>query len=94
MWYNLRGKNFEGLKFRRKYPIGNYVVDFCCPLKKVVIELDGSGHMEKNQAKKDKIRGSYLKEQGFKVFRVSNSEVDNNMEGVLDDIFYLIDDNN
>ena len=42
LWYYLRGHRFYGLKFRRQVPMGNYIVDFCCQEKKLVIELDGS----------------------------------------------------
>jgi len=92
LWYHLRGKHFENLKFRRQYPISDYIVDFCCPEKKLVIELDGSGHLFKQQIKKDRKRDDFLKSQGFRVYRVENSEIDENLDGVLEEIFHLVSD--
>jgi len=92
LWYHLRGKHFEDLKFRRQYPIGNYIVDFCCPAEKLVIELDGSGHLTEQQTKKDKKRDEFLKRQGFRIYRVWNSEIDENLDGVLEEIYHLVSD--
>ena len=69
----------EGLKFRRQQPIGNYVVDFICLEKSLVIEVDGGQHAGN---KKDEERDAWLKSEGFKVLRFWNNEVLNNMEGV------------
>ena len=51
LWYYLRGKCFLGYKFKRQVPIGNYIVDFLCTDNKMVIELDGSGHLKTMQKK-------------------------------------------
>lgn len=82
----LRRKNLRNLKFKRQYPIGNYIVDFCCSVKKLIIELDGGGHNEEYKIKDDKIRDEYLKNQGFKILRIWNNEIDNNLEGVYEKI--------
>ena len=42
LWLMLKSKRLEGRKFRRQYSIGNYIVDFCCPSEKLIIELDGN----------------------------------------------------
>ncbi len=89
LWYYLRAKRFNGLKFRRQNPIGPYIVDFSCPSKKLIIELDGGGHMEEKQIKYDKKRGAYLKKLGYKVLRIWNNEVDKNLEGVFEQISEL-----
>lgn len=47
LWSLLRRRNFQDLKYHRQWPIDNYVVDFCCLGKKLIIELDGGGHNEK-----------------------------------------------
>ncbi|HLC89883.1 MAG TPA: endonuclease domain-containing protein [Patescibacteria group bacterium] len=86
LWHLLRRKNFRNLKFRRQYPIGNYIVDFCCPVKKLIIELDGGGHNEEYKIKADQIRDEYLKNQGFKILRIWNNGIDNNLEGVYEKI--------
>ena len=46
MWRILRGKRFQGLKFKRQVLIGNYIVDFLCENKKIIIEIDGGQHNE------------------------------------------------
>ncbi|GBD98564.1 hypothetical protein BMS3Abin07_00584 [bacterium BMS3Abin07] len=79
LWKHLRAKQVEGLKFRRQQPIGNYVVDFICLEKSLVIEVDGGQHAGN---KKDEERDAWLKSEGFKVLRFWNNEVLNNMEGV------------
>ncbi|MEE9559100.1 MAG: endonuclease domain-containing protein [Candidatus Brocadiales bacterium] len=80
LWKHLRSKRFEGLKFRRQHPIGNYVVDFACLEKQIVIEVDGGQHtIEKN---KDEERDRWLEKEGYKVLRFWNNEVLTNVEGV------------
>lgn len=90
LWSLLRDKRFIDLKFRRQYPIGKYIVDFCCPSKRLVIELDGSGHIEPKQTKIDKERDKYLNSQGFAVLRVWNNELDDNLDGVVEKIYELV----
>ena len=86
----MRAKRFANLKFRRQYPINNYIVDFCCPAKKLIIELDGGGHNEDTQIKKDQARDTFFKNQGFKVLRVWNTELIDNQDGVLEKIYELV----
>src|SRR3989344_2409125 len=85
LWYILQSKNLRGLKFRRQESIGQYIVDFVCFSKKLVIELDGGQHAEVSQHR-DIIRDSWLKSQGFKVIRFWNNEVLNNRDGVVEEI--------
>jgi len=84
LWKYLRLKQIEGLKFRRQQPIGNYIVDFVCLEKRLIIELDGGQHAE--EIEKDKKREKWLKEQGFKVLRFWNTDVLTNIEGVIEEI--------
>jgi very-short-patch-repair endonuclease len=79
LWNQLRSSKL-GYKFRRQASIGNYIVDFYCPEKRVVIELDGSQHIEN---KKDILRDQVLKSLDCKVLRFWNNEINNNMEGVV-----------
>jgi len=82
LWKHLRAKQLEGLKFKRQQPIGNYIVDFVCFKKQIVIEVDGGQHaIEKD---KDKERDRWLEGQGFRVLRFWNNEVVANIEGVLE----------
>lgn len=84
LWIYLRGRRFNNLKFRRQVAIGNYIVDSVCKDEKLIIELDGSGHLEKDQEKHDNIRDKYLKDLGYKIIRIYNNEIENNIEGVLE----------
>ncbi len=90
LWNHLRQKQF-GYKFRRQYGVGPYVVDFCCPKIKLVIEVDGEIHGFDNQRKKDEIRDDYLKKNAFNIIRYQAKDVLNNIESVCEDIGnYLI----
>ena len=81
LWARLRGRQIEGVKFRRQQPIGPYVVDFVSFEKKLIIELDGGQH--KNQKDDDEKRGTWFEQRGFRVFRFWNSDIFENLEGVL-----------
>ncbi len=72
----------EGCKFRRQEPIGNYIVDFVCFEKKIIIEVDGGQHAI--ESREDKERDSLLKNDGFLILRFWNNEVLQNIEGVLE----------
>lgn len=82
MWDLLRNRQFNNYKFRRQYVIGNYIVDFVCREKKIVIEIDGGQHNEIINIKYDNERTMFLKEAGYKVIRFWNNDIDNNLEGV------------
>ena len=69
------------LIFRRQHAIGNYIVDFVSIKNKLIIELDGSQHLE--QAEYDIQRTKYLESQGYKVIRFWNNQVENEMDGVI-----------
>jgi len=68
----LKLKKFEGRKFRRQYSIGNYIVDFCCPTEKLVIELDGAPHGEYYKIHEDENRDKFLENIGFTVLMFEN----------------------
>jgi len=74
-------RQLNGLKFRRQQPIGNYIVDFACFEKRVVVEVDGGQHQEKKD--KDIERDKWLQSQGFQILRFWDNEVLKNIEGVL-----------
>jgi len=83
LWGYLKGKQLDGYKFRRQQGIEHYVVDFCCPKVKLIIELDGSGHLMQSAIVKDKKRQDDLESWGYTVFRFLNSELDENADAVL-----------
>jgi very-short-patch-repair endonuclease len=72
LWAHIRN-NQLGINFRRQHAIGNYIPDFVCIKKKLVIELDGSQHLE--QEEYDKERTKYLESQGYKVIRFWSEEL-------------------
>jgi len=86
LWRLLRGRRFDGVKFRRQHPVGAYVVDFFCSDSKLVIELDGGGHGVEEQANNDQHRTREIGRLGFRVLRIWNTDVMQNPEGVLERI--------
>lgn len=84
LWYHLRGKRFQNFKFRRQFPVDPYIVDFICLSKRLVIELDGGQH---NQANSDIPRTEYIQSQNFRILRFWNSDINQNLESVLDKIY-------
>ena len=74
MWEHLRAKQLA-VKFNRQHIIGDYIVDFVCIEKKLVIEVDGGYHSEYEQTEKDEFRTERLNIMGFSVMRFSNEEV-------------------
>lgn len=89
LWKQLQGKKL-GFKFIRQYSVDNYVVDFYCPSKRMAIELDGDIHTK--TMKYDKYRTSYLEAFSIKVLRFKNSEIDSDIQSVLQKItFSLLD---
>ena len=80
LWKHLRMRQLDGCKFRRQQPLGQYIVDFVCLEKRMVVELDGGQHTE--QADSDAERTTWLEAQGFRVMRFWNHDVLNNIEAV------------
>lgn len=83
LWSYLRRKSLFGLKFRRQEQIGDYIVDFVCYEKKLIIELDGGHHNQDETKENDFKRQKWLESQKFQVIRFWNSEVLKNINGVL-----------
>jgi len=81
LWRHLRLKQVEGFKFRRQAPVENYIADFVCFEKRLIIEVDGGQHAD---SVRDKNRDLWFKENGFKVLRFWNNDVLGNTEGVLE----------
>ena len=86
MWALLRNKRLSNHKFYRQFPIGPYIVDFYCKSKKVVIEIDGGGHAIPEQMDKDRQRDCYLEQCGCTIVRIWSNEVENNIDGVAEQI--------
>ncbi|MBU1097015.1 MAG: endonuclease domain-containing protein [Bacteroidetes bacterium] len=75
LWRYIKHRQLAGFKFRRQHSIGNYIVDFYCPEIKLIIELDGQPHFEKEGIEYDKIRTTYLESIGLQVKRFENREI-------------------
>ena len=78
------------MNFRRLHAFGNFIVDFVSVKEKLVIELDGSQHLE--QEEYDVVKTKYLESLGYKVIRFWNNEVTNNVDGVILAIIYALED--
>ncbi|MDW8141457.1 MAG: endonuclease domain-containing protein [Candidatus Bipolaricaulota bacterium] len=81
LWEYLRRRQLCGLKFRRQHPIGEFIVDFYCAEHKLIIELDGAIHEQ--QRERDQERTEILQRQGYRVLRIKNAEIEQDLEGVL-----------
>ena len=86
LWNRLKRKQINDLRFYRQRPIGKYIVDFFCPTRKIILEIDGGQHYEKTGEEKDIKRDEFMKEQGYTVLRFTNLEVYKNIEGVMEAI--------
>ena len=82
LWSKLRREQM-GCKFRRQHAIGNYIVDFYCPEKKLIIEIDGAQHKRAKDTKYDTKRTRYFESLEIKVLRFWNNEINKNLDGVV-----------
>lgn len=83
LWFHLR-KNKLGYKFRRQYPLFQFIVDFYCSAAKLVIEVDGPIHQQKQMY--DKLRTDFLTMHGYQTLRFTNDEIKTNARDVLQTI--------
>ena len=87
LWYHLRSKRLNGIKFRRQLTIGGYIVDFVSMEYRLIIELDGGQHSE--QIEYDERRTAFLNAQGYRVLRFWNNEALQQTEAVLEKIIEM-----
>jgi very-short-patch-repair endonuclease len=80
LWHVLRMHQLDNIHFRRQHAIGPYIVDFCAPRIKLVIEVDGSQHLD--QQEHDAARTAFLANKGYRVLRFWNSEVMDQLDAV------------
>jgi len=88
LWQRIRRKQLKNLQFYRQKQLGNFIVDFYCPARKLVIEIDGGQHYESGELiERDKAREIYLKKVlKLKVVRFTNIDIKRNMLAVMDRI--------
>ena len=84
LWNALKGKQMPGYDFHRQKPIDHFVVDFYCPMLKLVLEIDGVTHDGKE--KEDDIRQKTLESFGLSVLRFRDEEVKRDLDGVLNSV--------
>ena len=89
---HLRAHRMGDVHFRPQHAIGNYIADFCAPRRKLIIELDGSQHLE--QAEYDNERTKYLESHGYRVLRFWNNDVMNDVAYVLKVIWRALQEEN
>ena len=90
LWAYLRGDKLNGVNFRRQHAIGNFIPDFVSIKKKLIIELDGSHHLE--QAEYDIERSKYFESLEYKVIRFWNNQVEDDINGVIQAIELALSD--
>lgn len=86
LWNTIRNNQINNLKFKRQHPIGEYIVDFICIEKRLILEIDGGQHNYKKNIIYDNERTKYLNSRGFQVLRFWNNDIDNNLEGIIEKI--------
>ena len=90
LWRRLRGRQLAGVQFYRQKPIGDYIVDFYAPKARLVIEIDGSQHLEPPQAAKDRERDEYLGKLGLTVLRINGRQVLKETDAAVELIYQTI----
>jgi very-short-patch-repair endonuclease len=90
LWVKLRELKSTGSHFRRQAPIGRYIVDFVSFKWRIVIEVDGGQHGLHSGRQADKERDAFLRTEGFKVLRFWNTDIDRNLNGVIETIMGLL----
>ena len=88
LWGDLRGRRLNGYKFVRQVPLGSYIVDFVCRDKKMIVEVDGSQHVD---CPSDIARTAWLNVCGYSVLRFWNQEVLTERRAVLETILAVLD---
>jgi very-short-patch-repair endonuclease len=87
LWFRLRDRRLNGLKFKRQVPVDKYIVDFLCTEARLIIELDGGQHATRDETN----RTAVLEAMGYVVLRFWTNDVLSNTDGVLEEILNAID---
>lgn len=84
LWRALRNRQLDGIRFRRQHPIGPFVTDFCCPGRRLIVEVDGGIHSQ--QLEQDRQRQLMLEAQGYRFLRATAEDVEQSLPSVLNQI--------
>jgi very-short-patch-repair endonuclease len=91
LWTLLKNRQIEGMKFRRQFGVGPYILDFYCPEIKLGVELDGAHHFMSSNFDYDDVRTKYLfQEHGIRIIRFENRTLFYNTESVVESIIKVI----
>jgi len=90
LWNHLRNRNLK-YKFRRQHPIDFFIIDFYCAEARLLIEIDGSSYLEREQQEYDQSRTEYLEALEYKVIRFTNNDVSYNIHAVVTEIMQEIE---
>jgi very-short-patch-repair endonuclease len=82
LWWYLKDERL-GFKFRRQHSIGGYILDFYCPQKRLIIEIDGGVHLSNESKEYDRIRDKYFTSLDYSVLRFLNSEIEKDINKVI-----------
>ena len=93
LWSRLRSKKINGYKFRRQQPLFDYIVDFYCDKLKLIIEVDGEIHSFSERANYDSKRDNILKINGYHIIRLSNLEIETEINSAINKIIIYISEN-
>jgi very-short-patch-repair endonuclease len=91
LWACLRAKRLNGFKFVRQQVIGPYIADFACRSACLIIEVDGATHSSAAEIEYDQRRSTFLESEGWRILRVGNDAVFNNLNGVCDTILLALE---
>ncbi len=80
LWAALRDRRLSGYRFRRQYPVANFIVDFACTRHRLIVEADGGQHAD---SEADRDRTAWLEREGWRVLRFWNNDVLANTDGVV-----------
>jgi very-short-patch-repair endonuclease len=90
LWAHLRSHRLNNIHFRNQHAIGNHIVDFCSPKHKLIIELDGSQHLD--QVEYDTERTDFLQAKSYRILRFWNDQVMNDINGVIQAITDILEE--
>ena len=93
LWSRVRRKQILGVQFYRQKPIGTYIVDFYAPQCRLVVEVDGSQHLDAAHARRDAQRDAHMMGSGLTVLRFSSRDVLRQTDEVVRAIFQAVRDN-
>jgi very-short-patch-repair endonuclease len=94
LWLRLRSLREKGFHFRRQAPRDGFILDFVCLREKLIVELDGESHGQMDQSAMDEKRDKHFAGKGFKTLRFWNTDVVQNLDGIVETVYRILTKNN